>query len=129
MPANDVILKRFELPDEIRLFNNGRYDVITVDGITIGRATYEPGWKWSTDVGPTVDAERCTLPHVGIVLSGHAVVEFADGSLVDLTAGTMFQTPAEPHDSWVLGEEKYVSLHFGDAAEFAKPKKKATKKK
>lgn len=122
MPAQDVVLKRFELPDEVRIFDNGRYDLITIGDMTIGRATYEPGWKWSRDVGPTVDGDKCTLPHLGIVLSGHAVVEFQDGSLLDLTAGTMFQTPAEPHDSWVVGEEKYVSLHFMDAAKFAKPK-------
>ncbi len=74
----ETILKRFDAPDETRLFEKGRFDLITIGGLTIGRATYEPGWKWSTDVGPTVGAERCVLPHVGLVLEGHATAAFAD---------------------------------------------------
>lgn len=120
MPAIDVILKRFELPDEVRLFNNGRYDLVKIGNLTIGRATYDPGWKWSVDVGPTTGGgEKCTLPHVGLVIQGHAVVEFEDGKIVDLTTGTLYETPAVPHDSWVVGDDKYVSLHFLDADAYA----------
>ena len=37
----------------------------------------------------------------------------------DLTAGTVFYIPSEPHDSWVVGSEPYVSLHFHGAAVYA----------
>ena len=119
MPAIDVLLKRFEVPDEVRLFNNGRYDLVKLGGVVIGRATYEPGWKWSVDVAPIAGTAKCSLPHVGMVITGHLVVEFDDGSLVDLTTGTLFETPARPHDSWVVGDDKYVSLHFLDPAAYA----------
>ncbi len=55
----DVILKRFDLPDEVRHFSRGRFELVTIDRLTIGRAMYEPGWRWSVDVGPSVGARRC----------------------------------------------------------------------
>jgi hypothetical protein len=115
-----VILKRFETPDEVRLFPKGRFELVTIGGLTIGRATYEPGWKWSVHVGPTAGAERCTVEHVGLVLAGHATAAFADGRVYDLTPGMLFYIPPEPHDSWVVGDEPYVSLHFLGAAGYAK---------
>lgn len=119
MPPVDVILKRFEAPDEFRIFEKGRYDLVRIGDVVIGRATYDPGWKWSEHVGPELGQALCELPHVGLVLRGHAVVEFEDGRLVDLTAGTFFEVPAQPHDSWVVGDDKYVSLHFLDAEAYA----------
>ena len=115
-----VILKRFENPDEIRHFTKGRFELITLAGITVGRATYEPGWKWSEHVGPMVGAARCTVEHVGLVISGHATAAMADGTVHDLTAGTAFYIPPDPHDSWVVGDEPYVSLHFLGAGTYAK---------
>ena len=47
----EVILKRFELPDEVRKFEKGKFEVVHVGGMTIGRATYRPGWRWSEHVG------------------------------------------------------------------------------
>lgn len=120
MPPIEVILKRFELPDETRIFDNGRFDVVTIGGLTLGRATYEPDWKWSRDIGPSIGQTRCEQAHVGVVLSGHATVEFEDGRITDLTTGTIFEVPAEPHDSWVVGDEKYVSLHFLGAERYGK---------
>jgi hypothetical protein len=115
----ETILKRFDAPDESRHFEKGRFDLVSIGGLTIGRAIYEPGWKWSVHVGPTVGAERCTVEHVGLVLEGHATAAFAGGRIFDLTPGTLFHIPAEPHDSWVVGEERYVSLHFLGASDYA----------
>jgi len=115
-----VILKRFEHPDEVRHFTKGRFELITLGGITVGRATYEPGWRWSEHVGPTVGATRCTVEHVGLVISGHATAAMADGTIHDLTPGTAFYIPPDPHDSWVVGNEPYVSLHFLGAGAYAK---------
>ena len=91
-----------------------------INGQTLGRATYEPGWKWSAHVGPGVNASRCTVEHLGIVLSGHATAAFEDGRVFDLTPGTVFYIPPEPHDSWVVGDEEYVSLHLLGAGAYAK---------
>jgi hypothetical protein len=115
----DVILKQFERPDEIREFEKGRFEVVRVGGITIGRATYQPGWKWSIHVGPSVGATRCPVEHVGMVLSGVATAAFDDGRVVELRAGNLFYIPAVPHDSWVVGDQPYVSLHFMGADHYA----------
>jgi len=48
----DVIIKRFDNPDEIRKFDKGSFEIVSLSDITIGRATYAPGWKWSVDVSP-----------------------------------------------------------------------------
>jgi quercetin dioxygenase-like cupin family protein len=116
----DVILKRFESPDEVRQMVKGRFELVHLGGLTIGRATYEPGWRWSTHVGPGVGAARCNVEHVGLVLSGTATAAFADGRVVELRAGELFHIPSEPHDSWVIGDEPYVSLHFLGADHYAK---------
>jgi hypothetical protein len=116
----DVILKRFEQPDETRVFELGRFELVTLGGMTIGRAIYQPGWRWSTHVGASTGAKHCTVEHVGLVLSGHATAAMQDGTVHDLTEGTLFYIPPEPHDSWVVGDEPYVSLHFLGAGDYAK---------
>jgi len=116
----DVLLKSFESPDETRRFEKGRLDVVRIGSVTIGRAMYEPGWKWSIHVGPTVGKPRCDVEHVGMVLSGIATVAFGDGRVIELKEGDLFHVPAVPHDSWVVGDKPYVSLHFMGADQYAK---------
>jgi hypothetical protein len=115
-----TILRRFEEPDEVRTFEKGRLELVTIAGRTLGRATYDPGWKWSAHVGPTVGARRCSVEHLGVVLAGHATVAFDDGRVHDLVPGTIFYVPPEPHDSWVVGADPYVSLHLLGASSYAK---------
>jgi quercetin dioxygenase-like cupin family protein len=116
----DVILKRFEKPDETRVLTKGRFEIVELGGMKIGRATYEPGWKWSEHVGPGLGATRCSVEHVGMVLSGTASAAFDDGRVIELRAGELFYIPPIPHDSWVVGNEPYVSLHFMGAERYAK---------
>lgn len=118
-PDVDVILKRFAQPDEVRKMTKGRFELVRIGGMTIGRATYDPGWKWSEHVGPDVGQTRCTVEHVGLVLSGAATVAFEDGRVVELRAGDLFYVPPVAHDSWVLGDVPYVSLHFLGAEHYA----------
>jgi len=87
MPPLGTVLKRFEEPDEVRVFEKGKFEVVHIGGLTIGRATYQPGWKWSLHVGPLVGAERCNVEHVGLVLSGCATAAFGDGVVQELKAG------------------------------------------
>jgi quercetin dioxygenase-like cupin family protein len=115
----DVILKRFEEPDEVREMVNGRFDLVRIGGLTIGRATYQPGWKWSEHVGPTVGNTRCSVEHVGLVLAGVATVAFED-RVIEMRAGELFYVPPVPHDSWVVGAEPYISLHFLGADRYAR---------
>ena len=115
-----VVLKRFEAPDEVREFQKGKLEIVRIGTLTVGRASYQPGWKWSQHVGPGVGATRCTVEHVGMVLSGVATVAFDDGPIIELKEGSLFWVPAIPHDSWVVGEKPYVSLHFFGADRYAK---------
>jgi len=118
-PDTDVILKRFEHPDEVRTMVKGRFELVRLGGMTIGRATYEPGWRWSQHVGPGVGQTRCHVEHVGLVVSGTATAAFDDGRVVEMHAGELFYIPPVPHDSWVVGDEPYVSLHFLGADHYA----------
>ena len=118
--VDPVVLKRFESPDEVREMPYGRFEIVKLGGMTVGRAIYQPGWKWSVHVGPTVGTERCTMEHVGLVLSGTATAAFEDGTIVELRKGSLFHIPATPQDSWVVGNEPYVSLHFLGADHYAK---------
>jgi hypothetical protein len=116
----DVLLKRFDEPDETRRFEKGRFDVIRLGGLEIGKASYEPGWRWSIHVAPTAGSPLCPVEHVGMVLSGTATVAFEDGRIVELRPGDLFHVPPTPHDSWVVGTEPYVSLHFLGANRYAR---------
>jgi len=117
----DVLLKRFEQPDEVREFELGRFDLVHLGGMTIGRATYQPGWKWSEHVGRPLGQSLCQVEHVGMVPSGCATAAMADGRVIEMRAGELFYIPPGPpgHDSWVVGDEPYVSLHFLGADHYA----------
>jgi quercetin dioxygenase-like cupin family protein len=113
-----TILRRFDEPDEVREFPKGRFELVTLGGMTIGRATYQPGWRWSVDVGAEIGAALCDVEHVGLVVSGCATAAMADGTVYEMRAGDLFYVPPG-HDSWVVGDEPYVSLHFLGASDYA----------
>ena len=119
MKLDDIIVKRFETPDEVRTFEKGKFELVHFEGMTIGRATYYPGWKWSDDVSPISGTDFCEVEHLGMVVSGSATVAFKNGKIHTLKEGDLFYVAPEPHDSWVVGDEQYVSLHFLDADKFA----------
>ena len=119
----EVVLKRFEQPDEVRNFEKGKFEIVHLGGMTIGRATYQPGWKWSEHVGKATgaggsDIKSCMVEHVGMVISGRATAAMDDGRVIEMKAGDLFYI-APGHDSWVVGEEPYVSLHFMGADKYA----------
>ena len=111
MPLQRSILKSFATPDEIREFPFGRFEIIHLDGVSLGRATYQPGWKWSLHNAPIVGTDLCHTPHTGTVLSGHGAILYENGEYLDLLPGTAFFINTSPHDSWVVGDVPYVSLH------------------
>jgi quercetin dioxygenase-like cupin family protein len=115
---NEVILKRFENPDEVRVFEKGKFELVHIVGMTIGRATYEPGWKWSVHVGRALGKTACDVEHVGIVVAGCATAAMNDGRVFEMKPGDIFYIEAG-HDSWVVGDEPYVSLHLMGAGDYA----------
>jgi mannose-6-phosphate isomerase-like protein (cupin superfamily) len=114
----ETVLKRFESPDELRTFEKGKFEIVNLGGMTIGRATYQPGWKWSVHVGPSVGTKSCQVEHVGMVVSGTAVAAMDDGKIIEMRAGDVFFVPPG-HDSWVVGDEPYVSIHLLGADQYA----------
>jgi len=114
----EVVLKRFDQPDEVREFEKGHFEIVHIGGMTIGRASYEPGWKWSEHVGAALGETSCHVDHVGMVVSGCAAAAMDDGRIVEMRAGDIFYI-APGHDSWVVGGEPYVSLHFLGAGDYA----------
>jgi quercetin dioxygenase-like cupin family protein len=115
-----LILVNFDQPTEVRQFEKGRFELYRVGPATIGRATYEPGWRWSQHVGPMVGAASCEVEHVGLVLSGQAMAKMDDGTEELIKAGDFFYI-SPGHDSWVVGDEPYVSLHILGSEDYAAP--------
>jgi hypothetical protein len=114
----DLQLVDFDSPSETRQFDKGRFELYRVGPLTLGRATYEPGWKWSEHVGAARGEQLCQVEHVGAVLAGQAIVSMADGREVVMEAGQFFYVPPG-HDSWVVGDEPYVSLHIMGGEDYA----------
>jgi quercetin dioxygenase-like cupin family protein len=114
-----AVIKRFDAPDETREFEKGRFELVKIGEMMIGRASYEPGWKWSEHVKPLAGTDVCEVEHVGMVVSGRAMVLMNDGTEIELGPGDMFAI-GPGHDSWVIGDEPYVSLHFLGADTYAK---------
>tara|TARA_B100001758_G_C18415976_1_gene619713 strand:- start:6177 stop:6569 length:393 start_codon:yes stop_codon:yes gene_type:complete len=115
----DLIIKRFSNPDEVRVFKKGKFELLALPGMTIGKATYSPGWKWSEDVSPLSETQFCNVEHLGIVLEGSATVAFDNEEIRTLVEGDIFYVPPKPHDSWVVGDQEYVSIHFLGADSYA----------
>ena len=109
---------KLDNPAEVRSFEKGKFKAYEVGPTTLGRATYEPGWKWSEHVGRSKGESSCHVEHVGLVLSGQAVAKVDDGREVVMRAGDFFYIPPG-HDSWVVGDEPYVSLHVLGSEQYA----------
>ena len=114
----DLSLVSLDSPDETRTFEKGRFELFRVGPMTIGRATYEPGWKWSEHVGAATGDSLCQVEHVGLVVSGRAMAAMADGTERTMEPDQFFYVPPG-HDSWVVGDEPYVSLHFMGSDDYA----------
>jgi uncharacterized protein (TIGR00369 family) len=109
---------RLSTPQEVREFPLGRFELFRIGDAQIGQATYEPGWRWSKHVAPRAGTVLCEVEHLGLVISGRAGVKMADGTELTLEPGHLFYLPAG-HDSWVIGDEPYVSLHLLGAERYA----------
>jgi quercetin dioxygenase-like cupin family protein len=116
---DELAVRRFESPDETLTFEKGKFELVRLGDLTLGRASYEPGWKWSEHVKPVAGTESCQVHHIGLVLRGRARIAMDDGTEVEVGPGDLFVVPPG-HDSWVVGDEPYVSLHFVGADQYAR---------
>ena len=118
MPEAAAITRRFNEPDELREFPLGRFELVQIGGMTVGRAEYEPGWRWSEHVGAAIGQAVCEVAHLGFVVSGRNLIEMTDGRVIEIGPGDLFEI-GPGHDSVVIGEEPYVSIHFLGADQYA----------
>ena len=111
--------KRFDRPDETRPFLRGRIEVVELGELVIGRAIYEPGWRWSESVKPIAGTESCRYHHVGYVVSGQLQVEMDEGASLLLRPDDVYEIPPG-HDAWVVGDEPWVTVDYAGRRTFAK---------
>lgn len=118
---SQVFKKHLDQPDERRNFkSHGHLDLTTfADGVSIGRGTFEPGWKWSNDVKPIAGTESCEAAHTGYCISGSMVVRMENGEEFTVAAGDTFHIPPR-HDAWVVGNESCVLIDVTGFANYAK---------
>ena len=115
----ELVHKSLDAAADVRSFEKGRMDVVKVAGSSIGRGTFEPGWRWSESVGPLIGASECTLAHTGFVVQGSMRIAMADGETFDVAAGEAIHI-SPGHDAWTLGDEPCVILEVLSAEEYAK---------
>ena len=116
----DLEVKNFDSPDETRPFQGkGQADVVNLGGKTIGRGTFEPGWRWSENVKPIAGTDSCQVSHLGYVMSGRMRVFMDDGSEGEVGPGDVVAIPPG-HDAVVVGDESCVVLDFGEFGDYAK---------
>lgn len=111
--------KSFKSPDETRTPDKTRVEIVRLPGATVGRFTFEPGWRWSECVKPVVGTDSCQVRHVGTMISGRLHVAHSDGTEGDFAPGDAYVI--EPnHDAWVVGDEPAVAFEFESAEEYAR---------
>jgi class 3 adenylate cyclase len=106
--------KSFDDPDEVRTFPKASAAVVSLDETTVGLGTWEPGWRWSTHLGPIAGTGSCQLHHLGYALSGTLRVQDDNGQVLDVTPGSVYEIPAG-HDAWVLGDDPFVTIEWASS--------------
>ena len=104
--------KSFAAPDDVRTMTKVRFETVGLDDATVGHCRFEPGWRWSTDMGPMVGASSCPIRHLGYSMSGAVRVAMDDGQTLDVGPDTVFDIPPG-HDKWVIGDEPWVTIEWG----------------
>jgi mannose-6-phosphate isomerase-like protein (cupin superfamily) len=114
--------KSLSSPDETRSFPKGRVELVTLSGVTFGRATFQPGWKWSESVRPLVKTQSCEAPHTQYIISGRLRVRMDDGTKEEFGPGDVSIIPPG-HDGWVVGNEPVVVIDITGMIDYAKQAK------
>jgi hypothetical protein len=117
--AQNAEMKDMRSPDETRSFAKGKMEIVKIGGGTVGRATFEPGWKWSNDVKPIAKTDWCEAPHFMYQISGKMHVVMSDGKEFEMGPGEVAVIPPG-HDAWVVGNEPVVAVDWQGATDYAK---------
>jgi class 3 adenylate cyclase len=109
MPRLQV--KSFHAPDERREIPRAHYENVQMGETVVAHATFDPGWRWSTDLGPLMRASTCPVHHLGYAVSGVCHVVLDDGEEADIGPGDVYAIPPG-HDAWVVGDEPWVTIEW-----------------
>ena len=112
--------KSHSSPDEVRTPQKTRVEIVHLEGFTIGRFNFEPGWRWSECIKPVVKTELCQLSHAGYAVSGQLTIRLKDGTQKTIVAGESYAIPPG-HDAWVEGKQPFVGIEVMSAEVYAKP--------
>ena len=117
IPTTEV--RNFGHADEIREFPQGRGELITIGGATIGRAIFQPGWRWATSVQPIAKTHSCEAPHFQYHVAGVLRVKMDNGEEFDCRPGDVSLLPSG-HDAWVVGNEPAIVVDFQGMIDYAR---------
>jgi len=117
-----MIRKSLDSPEEVRPFNDGKghLDLVNLDAAPVGRAVFEPGWRWSLHVKPIAKTDSCEAAHTGYVISGRLTIAMDDGERATFGPGDFMIVPPG-HDAWVVGDEPCTIIDWQGYADYAKP--------
>jgi mannose-6-phosphate isomerase-like protein (cupin superfamily) len=118
--ADHIEVKSHDAADETRTPDKTRVEVVRVGPVTLGRLTFQPGWRWSECIKPVVGTESCQVHHVGYAVTGRITVQLTNGDQASIKAGDSYDIPPG-HDAWVEGAEPFVGIEVQSADEFARP--------
>ena len=117
-----MVRMSLDSPEETRAFKDGkgRLELVNLDKGPVGRATFEPGWKWSEHVKPIAGTDSCQGAHLGYYVSGRMKVVMDDGEEAEFGPGDFAIIPPG-HDAWIVGDEPCVVIDWQGFADYAKP--------
>lgn len=117
---SELMKQNASTPSESRPFldGKGQMELVTLDGMVVGRGTFEPGWRWSEHVKPIAGTESCQAAHMGYVVSGAMAVLMDDGTQAEVGPGDFMVAPPG-HDAWTLGDEACVMIDWQGVANYA----------
>ena len=120
-PTPRLTSRNFSSPDQTRHLGQGSGSYVVVAGLAIGRATLEPGWRWSVDVKPMVRTPSCEIHHFQMILEGRLGIRMDEGDEYEFGPGEVIDLPPG-HDVWVVGDRPVVIVDMsGNSAEFSLP--------
>ena len=117
VPMPRLQSRAFGTPDERRIFPHGRGEILKLDETTVGRAVYEPGWRWTQDMPAIAGTATCQMHHLGYSISGRMHVVTNEGDELDILPESIYEIPSG-HDAWVVGDEPWVTVEWTSAQSF-----------
>ncbi|MCC9311711.1 cupin domain-containing protein [Kitasatospora sp. RB6PN24] len=116
-----LIRRSLDAPEEVRPFEGGMGELalVNLDAGPVGRAVFQPGWRWSKHVKPIAKTESCQAAHMCYFVSGRMKVVMDDGEEMEFGPGDFMNCPPG-HDAWIVGNEACVVIDWQGFADYAK---------